>query len=145
MSATFYTMDRRHLIDIVKSVVDEDEHRLIQFLVSGTVIDKRINGTSASKPFTSNVGTPQEDNLNSILFITYLEHALKVVRPIMPRPTSSFEALITNEVTYGVDTIGQKYAYKIKKIQEVLKKYQLKVNTDKTGYNLKNRRRVDRS
>ena len=42
MSAAFDTISRRHLLDIVKSIV----------------IDSRINGTSPSKPFTSNVGTP---------------------------------------------------------------------------------------
>ena len=51
----------------------------------------------------------------------------------MPRPTTIFEAEIPNQVAYAddVDFIGQNY---IKKIQEVLKKYQLKVNTDKTEY-----------
>ena len=38
MSAAFDTINRRHLIDIVKTIVDEDEHRLIQLLLSGTVI-----------------------------------------------------------------------------------------------------------
>ena len=49
MSAAFDTINRRHLRDIVESIVDEGEHRLIQFLLSGTVIDTRINGTSTSK------------------------------------------------------------------------------------------------
>ena len=68
ISAAFGTINRRHLLDIVKSIVDEDEHRLMQFLLSGTVIGTRINGTSTPKPFTSNVGTPQGDSLSPILF-----------------------------------------------------------------------------
>ena len=48
MSPAFDTINRHHLLDI-------DEHRLIQFLLSGTVIDTRINGTTTSKPFTGNV------------------------------------------------------------------------------------------
>ena len=45
----------------------------------------------------------------------------------------SFEAEIPNEIGYAddVDFILQNYA-DIKKIQEVLEKYQLKVNPDKT-------------
>ena len=72
-----------------------------------------------------------------VLFIIYLEHALKEVRPTLPKPTTPFEAEIPNEVAYAddVDFIGQDYA-DINKIQEVLKKYQLKVNTDKTEYTL---------
>ena len=57
----------------------------------------------------------------------YLEHALKEVRPTLPRPTSPFEAEIPNEVAYAdyVDCIGQNYA-DIKKMQEVLKNTSLK-------------------
>ena len=64
MPAAFHTINRCHLLKIVKSIVDEDQHRLIQFLLSGTVID-------TSKPFTSNVGnvgTTQGDSLSPGLF-----------------------------------------------------------------------------
>ena len=99
ISAAFDTINRRHLLDIVKSIVDEDENRFIQFLLSGTVIDTRMNGTSTSKPSKSNVGTPQGDSLSPVLCTIYLEHALKEVRPTLPRPTTSFEDQIPNEVT----------------------------------------------
>ena len=118
------TINRRHLLDIVKSIVDEDEHRLIviQLLLSGTVIDTRINSTSTSKPSTSNVGTLHGDSLSPVLFTECLEYALKEIRS-PPRPTTSFEAEIPNEVDYAddVDFIEQNYAYIIK-IQGVLKK-----------------------
>ena len=103
MSAVFDTINRRHLLDLVKSIVDEDEHRLIQFLLSGTIIDTRINGTSTSKPFTINVGTPRVDSLSPVPFTVYLEHLLKEVRSTLPRPTTSFEAEIPNEVAYAND------------------------------------------
>ena len=67
MSAVFDTIKRRHLLDIVKSIVDEDEHRLIQFLLSGTAIGTRINGTSTSKRLTSNVGKSKGDSLSPVL------------------------------------------------------------------------------
>ena len=60
ISAVFDTIDRRHLLDKPKSIVEEYKHRLIQFLLSGTVIDTRINGTSTSKPFTSNIAPHKE-------------------------------------------------------------------------------------
>ena len=55
MTAAFDAINRRHLLDIVNSIVEEDEHRLIQFLLSGTVTDTRINGTSTSEPSLSPV------------------------------------------------------------------------------------------
>ena len=53
----------------------------------------------------------------------YLEHALKEVRPTLPRPTASLGAEILNEAVYldYVDFIEQSYA-DIKKIKEILKK-----------------------
>ena len=78
----------------------------------------------ASKPFISNLGTPERDRLSLVLILLlteYLEHALKEVRSTLPRPTTPFEAEIPNEVAYtdDVDFIVQNYA-DIKKIQEVL-------------------------
>ena len=88
------------------------------------VIYIRINGISTSKPFTSNVGTPQGDSLSPLLFTVHLEQALKEVGL---RPTTSFEAEIPNEVAYmeDVDFILRNYAH-IMKIQEVLKNARLK-------------------
>ena len=67
---------------------------------------------STSKPFTSNVGIPQGNSLSSVLFTIYLEHALKEARPTLPKPTTSFEAEIPNEVAYAddVEFNGQNYA-----------------------------------
>ena len=57
-------------------------------------------------------------SLRPVLFTVYLEHALKEVRPTLPRPTSSFEAEIPNEEANAdnVDFTGQNFA-DIKKIQ----------------------------
>ena len=53
----------------------------------------------------------------------YLEHALKEVRPTLPRPTTSFEEETPNEVAYAddVDFIGQNYAdVNMEKIEYIL-------------------------
>ncbi|RUS79206.1 hypothetical protein EGW08_013035 [Elysia chlorotica] len=57
MSAAFDTIDRDILLQIVKDIVEEDELRLIQFLLSNTHINTRINNADINAPFTSNVGT----------------------------------------------------------------------------------------
>ena len=43
MSAAFDTIDRDILLQILKNIVEEDELRLIQFLLSNTHINTRIN------------------------------------------------------------------------------------------------------
>ena len=69
MSVTFDKINRCHLLDMEKTIVDEEEYRSMQFIQSGTVIDTKINGTSTIKPFTRNVGTPKVDSLYPALFI----------------------------------------------------------------------------
>ena len=76
--------------------------------------------------WTCHVDFSHGDSLTSVLFsrfTLYLEHALKEVRPTLPRPTTPFEVAIPNEVAYAndVDFIGQTYV-DIKNIQEVLRK-----------------------
>ena len=134
MSAAFDTIDRNQLLNIIATIVNEDELRIISFLLSNTKIKTRINGATKTNTFISNVGTPQGDSLSPVLFIVYLEHALKV-RTTLPRPIVKYEKEIPNEIAYAddVDFIGQDYV-NINKIQETLHKYQLKVNTDKTEF-----------
>ncbi|GFR96786.1 transposase [Elysia marginata] len=88
-------------------------------------------------PFMRNVGTPQGDSLNPVLFTIYLENALREIRTTLPEPNSSCGREIPSEIAYAddVDFIGHDYA-NIAKIQESLEKYQLKVNTDKTEFTL---------
>ena len=43
MSAAFDTIDRNILLQILKNIVEEDKLRLIQFLLSNTHINTRIN------------------------------------------------------------------------------------------------------
>ena len=135
MSAAFDTIDRNQLLNIIATIVNEDELRIIRFLLSNTKIKTRINGATKTNTFISNVGTPQGDSLSPVLFIVYLEHALKEVRTTLPRPIAKYEKEIPNEIAYAddVDFIGQDYV-NINEIQETLHKYQLKVNTDKTEF-----------
>ena len=135
MSAAFDTIDRNQLLNIIATIVNEDELRIIRFLLSNTKIKTRINGATKANTFVSNVGTPQGDSLSPVLFIVYLEHALKEVRTTLPRPIAKYEKEIPNEIAYAddVDFIGQDYV-NINEIQETLHKYQLKVNTDKTEF-----------
>ena len=133
MSSAFDTIDRQTLLDILREIVEEDELRIIRFLLSDTIINTRINGSTKEKPFESNIGSPQGDSLSPVLFSIYLENALKEVRTILPRPTSDFEKNLPTEIVYAddVDFIGSEFA-DIAEVQKTLKKYNLLVNADKT-------------
>ncbi|GFR61714.1 multiple epidermal growth factor-like domains 6, partial [Elysia marginata] len=77
MSAAFDTINRETLLKILEDIVNEDEHRIIRFLLSNIIINTKIFRATEKKPFFSNVGTPQGDSLSPVLFTIYLEHALK--------------------------------------------------------------------
>ncbi|KAK3797086.1 hypothetical protein RRG08_053742, partial [Elysia crispata] len=135
MSAAFDTIDRQILLDIIERIVEEDELRIIRFLLSDTVINIRISGATEERPFVSNIGTPQGDSLSPVLFSVYLENALKEVRTILPRPTNELEKTLPTEIAYAddVDFVGLKFV-DTEVVQNTLHKYNLLVNVDKTEF-----------
>ena len=91
MTAEFDTIDRNQLLNImVATIVNEDELRIIRFLLSNT----------KTKTFISNVGTPQRHSLSPVLFIVYLEHDLKEVRIALPRTIVKYEKEIPDDVDF---------------------------------------------
>ena len=87
MSAAFDTIGREKLLNILKSIINDDELRTTRFLLSNTTIYPKIHGATIKKSFKSNVGTPQGDCLSPVFFIIYLEHPLREVR-VFPQPAS---------------------------------------------------------
>ncbi|GFS14212.1 very-long-chain enoyl-CoA reductase [Elysia marginata] len=80
MSAAFDTINKKKLLTIFKEIVEEDELHIIQFLLSETTLDVKVNGCIQETSFTTNIGTPQGDSLSPVLFISYIENALKDIR-----------------------------------------------------------------
>ena len=72
MTAAFGTIDRNQMLNIIATIVNEDELRIIRFLLSNTKINIRVNGATKKQQktntFISNVGTPQGDSLSPVLF-----------------------------------------------------------------------------
>ena len=133
MSAAFDTIDRHALLTIMENIIMEDELRLVRFLLSETWINTKVNGATTQTPFLSNIGTPQGDSLSPVLFVVYLEHALKDVRKSLPTPQTVFESHLPLEITYADDIdFVTKNEFDTVTIQEILKKHNLYVNTDKT-------------
>ena len=135
MSAAFDTIDRKQLLQLLTNLVTEDEKRIIQFLLSNTTLNVKISGANTEEPFLTNIGTPQGDSLSPVLFIIYLEQALKNVRSTLDSPSNTTEAHLPNEIAYAddIDFIGNK-PVNVKKVEETLKVHKLKVNVDKTEH-----------
>ncbi|GFS10187.1 group II intron reverse transcriptase/maturase [Elysia marginata] len=132
MSAAFDTINRETLLKILEDIVNEDEHRIIRFLLSNTIIDTKIIGATVKKPFFSNIGTPQGDSLSPVLFTIYLEHALKAV---LPNPSTPLEKVLPREIAYADDVDFVAFQdIDIEEVGKVLEKYNLNVNVDKTEF-----------
>ena len=63
MSAAFDTLDRDILLQILKNFVEEDELRLIQFLLSNTHINTRINNADINAPSLALLVHPRATDL----------------------------------------------------------------------------------
>ncbi|KAK1946811.1 Craniofacial development protein 2 [Phytophthora citrophthora] len=72
----FDTVNRDKLLSVLKPLLDDDELRLIRLLLRDTMLSLRL-GNRLLSPFESNAGTPQGDSLSPVLFVVYLEEALR--------------------------------------------------------------------
>ncbi|GFS02259.1 endonuclease-reverse transcriptase [Elysia marginata] len=130
ISAALDTIDRTLLLKTLREIINEDELRLAQFLLSKTTLDAKINGTNTTQLFTTNVGTPQGDSLSPVLFIVYLENALRNARS-----NETPQQVLPNKIIYAddIDFVGTDPP-NINDIETSLKNFRLKVNVDKTEH-----------
>lgn len=77
---------------------------MVSALLRDTCLSVRIEG-ERSEWFHTTIGTPQGDCLSPVLFIVYLEAALRNLRAKLgPRPTADLEANLPPEMVYADDT-----------------------------------------
>ena len=131
MSSAFDTIKRHTLLTILSDILEEDELRIIRYLLSKTNLSINVKGATEDKTFLSNIGTPQGDSLSPVLFNVYLENALRHARP----PTSlEFPA----ELSYAddVDFVSLTSFMDVDYVQKQLSNFNLNVNTSKTEFTL---------
>jgi hypothetical protein len=135
MSSAFDTIDRQKLLENTKNIFGQDEWRMTEKLLSKTTLEVRLLKTN-SRPFTTNIGSPQEDALSPILFNIYLECALRELRARLPRPP--IDSLLPPEICYADDvdflSRSKEYTEKVRtNASNSLIVWNLKVNEDKTS------------
>jgi len=135
MSKAFDTVSRLRLLDIMQTFLDEDAVRLTRVLLSNTSLSVRL-GKDLSSKFNTTIGTPQGDALSPVLFVIYLEAALRELRAVLP-PRPVGDRMLPPEVIYADDTdfLSRSRAWLDSiepDITRTLGLWQLKVNEDKT-------------
>jgi hypothetical protein len=134
MSRAFDTIDRLKLLDELRSIVDLDSWRMIAALLNHTTLQAKIK-TALSNPIETNIGAPQGDSLSPVLFIIYLELAMRRLRTACARPPQ--DLLIPTEAIYADDTDFLSTTRDVlervePEAKSILGAWNLAVNTDKT-------------
>ena len=87
MSRAFDTIRRDKLLTVLETFVNDSELRIIRMLLAKTTLQPRLKRGKGST-FATTIGTPQGDSLSPVLFVIYLEAALRDLRHNLPqRPT----------------------------------------------------------
>ena len=127
--------------------MEEDEIRILRYLLSKTTLQVRIKGATTT-PFVSNIGSPQGDAVSGPLFTLYFEHFLRLFREEINRVPINIEEInqkwlekrrsnLPKELTYADDcdflTEDTNTKNKITNdVGDVFERGNLLVNQDKT-------------
>lgn len=135
MSKAFDSIRRDKLMTVLATFLGSDELRMIQVLLSNTNFTVRL-GQQSSSIYSTNIGTPQGDSLSPVLFIVYLEAALRQVRHESP-PRPPADTSLPVELAYADDvdlvSTSQQWLDEVEvTMVRVLAEWSLKVNPDKT-------------
>ena len=79
MPSAFDTIHRDKIMEIASGFLDDDEIRILRLLLSETSLEVKIKGAK-TKPFTTNIGSPQGDGASGPIFTVYFEDRLTDLR-----------------------------------------------------------------
>ena len=135
LSRAFDTIRRDKFLEVLQSFLDEPELRMIRFLLAATSLEPRLS-TGDCHAFASTIGTPQGDSLSPVLFIVYLEAALRDLHSrLPPRPPADAKLPLDVEYADDIDFISysRPYLNEIERIAPVcLVEWSLQINVAKT-------------
>lgn len=100
MTSAFDTIDRNKLMQHTRDLYGEDEWLMTLKLLSHSNLEVKLERIK-SRPFNSNIDTPQGDALSPILFTVYLEFAIRELRTRLVREVE--DENIPQEIGYADD------------------------------------------
>jgi exonuclease III len=130
LSKAFDCIDRTKLMNVVSSIVSEDNYRIIKYLMSETTLQARIRNKSGNS-FSTSIGTPQGDGLSPLLFVVYLEAALRSFR-LAPNLNFRFDETAYADDQDFICANQESNEIIINTLPAYLQDWNLQVNKDKT-------------
>ncbi|XP_029657506.1 uncharacterized protein LOC115231674 [Octopus sinensis] len=131
MSRAFDSIHRTKLVDVLSSFLNQDDVRIIIKLLQGTQLATELGKTESNYFYTSRA-IPQGDLLSPVLFIVYLEAALRDFRPFVDN--SKYNEIIYADDVNFVSEDAETFQYIIEILPHIFSKWFLKVNHNKTEY-----------
>ena len=136
MTSAFDTIDRQKLLDNTKEIFGDDAWRMALMLLNNTSLQVTFK-KAQSKPFITNIGSPQGDSFSPVLFTVYLECALRELRREIEKPATDAglpPEIISADDVYFVSRSRQ-HISSIENVEpRTLGEWNLKVNTLKTEH-----------
>ena len=130
LSSAFDTINRKKLIEILSTIIPESELKIIELLLTNTILAIRYNKNTC-KSYTTNIGCPQGDALCPVLFTVYLEACMKEIRTTYPE--NSYELIYADAVNFVSSS-----DIKLDEIEAIFRKWGLTLNKSKTEERLIN-------
>jgi hypothetical protein len=134
MSRAFDTLERQLLINGLREIIDEDSLRMVHVLLDKTNLQAKIE-RALSDPFDTNLGAPQGESLSPVLFVVYLELAMRQLRATTPIPPEDLalptEAIYADDTDF-IPTSNEVIAAIEPAAKVTLGEWNLVVNSDKT-------------
>ena len=131
----FDTIRRDRLMQILETFLDDLELRMICQLLADTTLELRL-GKGSCATFTTTICSPQGDSLSPVLFIVYLETALRDLRLMLPqRPQTDIDLPLDIAYADDVNFVSHSHAF-LNQVESIaptcLRHWFLFVNESKT-------------
>ena len=95
LSYAFDTINRKKLIEILSSIIPKFELKMIELLLTKTVLAIKYN-KNICKSFSTNIRYPQGDALSPVLFTVYPGACIKEIRTTYLE--NSYELIYADDV-----------------------------------------------
>ena len=123
ISSAFDTINRKYLLQIIKTNFDKDVNTMTRALLSNTTLEIKLQNANTIS-FASNKDSPQGNGISGILFNTYLEDSLRQ-KWALPRTFYSYAKITKTKLLEEIISADDINILKTDKVNKVKAIYRI--------------------